>query len=372
MIKQRDDLNLLCSQSSWLSLRGVMVLAASLWILLIWAGGGMVETGQAQGQAMVSIEPASQEIAIGGTTTAEVRIRDVTDLYGAEVHLSFDPAVMEVVDANLDAGGVQVELGDFLSPGFVAQNRADNAAGTIDVSLTQVDPSEPVSGAGTLALITFRGKRAGVSSVGFVGVMLSDRNGVEIPASVQDGLVAVRAEAELPSPTFTPPPAATPTPLPTATPEPTPTPVSAEPTATPVPAEPTATPVPAEPTATPTPTPMTTPKPKQTPTEPAAPGATPTPTALEPPATPEPIETKPELTTPPTPTATPMAVEPTTTPEAAGTAIVAAPATPTPTEVLVKKVVPPGSSSTGTIWMIAGAAIVLIAAVMFIAFRRIR
>ncbi len=124
MIKQRDDLNLLCSQSSWLSLRGVMVLAASLWILLIWAGGGMVETGQAQGQAMVSIEPASQEIAIGGATSAAERVPEVTGLYGAGVHPCFPPGVMEVFGCPPGAGGGEGVSGGFLRPGVVGPLRA--------------------------------------------------------------------------------------------------------------------------------------------------------------------------------------------------------------------------------------------------------
>jgi hypothetical protein len=56
----------------------------------------------------------------------------------------------------------------------VLLNRADNAAGTIDLSITQTDPAEGVSGSGVLATITLRGRAAGTSEVTIEELILVD------------------------------------------------------------------------------------------------------------------------------------------------------------------------------------------------------
>ncbi len=215
--------------------------------------------GLAQGTAVV-INPPTSEVAIGATVTVEVRIENVADMYGAEVHLNFNSAVLEVVDADAGTAGVQVEHGSFLSPDFVAQNTVDQGSGMIHYAIAQMPPNEPVSGTGVLVKVTFRGKTAGTSPVNFTSVILSDRNGMPISNAPQGGSVAVPS-GDTPTPTETPVPSDTPTPTPTETPVPgdTPTPT---PTSTPGPT----------PTFTPTPTPGPTAVPSATPT------VTPTPT----------------------------------------------------------------------------------------------
>jgi LysM repeat protein len=207
--------------------------------------------GLAQGTAVV-INPPTSEVAIGATVTVEVRIENVADMSGAEVHLLFNSAVLEVVDVDAGTAGVQVEHGDFLSPDFVAQNTVDQENGTIHYAIAQMPPHEPVSGTGVLAKVTFMGKSPGTSAVNFTSVILSDRDGMPISNAPQGGSVAVPSEdtptpTETPVPGDTPTPTSTPTPTPTSTPGPTPTP-----SATPTPG-PTVTPYPT-PTVAPTPT----------------------------------------------------------------------------------------------------------------------
>src|SRR5262245_43854470 len=53
--------------------------------------------------------------------TVDVMAENVTDLYGLEVHLKYDPAVLAVQDAKADQEGVQIEAGTLLpvNQGFV-------------------------------------------------------------------------------------------------------------------------------------------------------------------------------------------------------------------------------------------------------------
>jgi LysM repeat protein len=162
------------------------------------------------------------------------------------VQLTFDPALLAVVDADSSTGGVQIQPGTFLSADFVAENTVDLAAGTIDFAVTQMAPQDPVSGSGVLATITFEGKANGTSAIAFASVNLSDSDGGVISADTQEGYIAVGEVS--PTATNTPTPTSTPTPTPTptgtsTTPTPTPTPTSTSTTPTPTPA-PTSTPSP--------------------------------------------------------------------------------------------------------------------------------
>jgi len=179
-------------------------------------------------ETTVLISPPSQDLLIGQSTTVDIKIEQVTDLFGAEVHLSFDPAKLEVQDADPAVAGVQIEVGTFPDPaegrGFVAQNLADNIAGRIDYAVTLLSPAQPVSGSGVLARVTFQAIGEGTSPVAFINALLSDQAGAQIPAATADGTITVMVVAPTPTPTGTPPtPTVTPTPV-TVTPSPTPTP----------------------------------------------------------------------------------------------------------------------------------------------------
>ena len=178
--------------------------------------------GMAQGTT-VTVDPSSGEVAVGATTAVNIRIGNVSDLYGFEVHLTFDPALLEVVDADPDKAGVQIQPGTFLSPDFVAQNVVDQAAGKVDFAVAQMAPSEPVSGSGVLVLVTFMGKAGGTSDINLV-VLLSDRDGRAITASTSGGRITVTGGPS-PTPTNTPVPSPTPTNTPALSPTPTNTPV---------------------------------------------------------------------------------------------------------------------------------------------------
>jgi LysM repeat protein len=166
----------------------------------------------------VFIDPPTREIVLGETKKVRIEIENVTGLFGAEVHLAFDPNLLEVVDADADTAGVQIEPGDFLSPDFMAKNNVDQATGRIVFAVAQMPPHEPVSGSGILARVNFRGKAAGTSALTFwttqptPPVILSDRDGKAISTSTQNGTVIVTVEG---APTLTPtstPPGGTPTP----------------------------------------------------------------------------------------------------------------------------------------------------------------
>ena len=181
--------------------------------------------GWAQG-TVVTLSPLSAQVEEGDTVTVDIVVENVTDLYGAQVQLEYDPTLVTVLDANENMAGVQVEPGTFLSPDFIAQNEVDLTAGRISYAVSQQAPHDAVDGSGTLATITFQGEQIGVSALVFVQVILSAPGGVEIQTSTQDGSITVPAPTSTPTstPTETPEgsPIDTPTPEPTDTPTETP------------------------------------------------------------------------------------------------------------------------------------------------------
>lgn len=125
------------------------------------------------------------------TTPVYIHIADVEDLYGADVRLSYDPDVIEIVDA-LPAGGIQVQpLSSFMSPDLVLFNTVDPDAGTIWYAATQISPTLEVSGSGVIASFEVRGLEAGTSPLEVTYQKLVRRDGTTITATPVDGVVHV-------------------------------------------------------------------------------------------------------------------------------------------------------------------------------------
>jgi hypothetical protein len=171
-----------------------LVATLALLLVALLLSGPLTGTGSAQEGAMVRLEPLPGQEGAGAIAVA-IHIENATRLYGAEVHLAFDPARLEVQDADPDTEGVQIQAGDFPSPDFVVQNQADNVKGTIDYAATQLAPREAVDGSGVLATVTVKGKDKGTSSLTFVGAKLADPDGQEIPSQTVDGRVEIAATA---------------------------------------------------------------------------------------------------------------------------------------------------------------------------------
>jgi hypothetical protein len=92
-----------------------------------------------------------------GTLVVDVIAAEVTDLYGVEFRLNYDPAVLSILDAQPDQEGSQIEPGTMLpvEQGFVVLNAVDQTAGTVTFAMTLLNPAPAVSGQGSLGRVTF-------------------------------------------------------------------------------------------------------------------------------------------------------------------------------------------------------------------------
>ncbi|HEY40239.1 MAG TPA: hypothetical protein G4O18_00065, partial [Dehalococcoidia bacterium] len=157
---------------------------------------------QGNGLASVTIDPAAETFAPGETTGIDVNVKDALNIFAAEFHLSFDPALVEVQDADASLGGAQIAPSDELFPFvpgayhsdagtalyyysysasgggyFIASCEADNTLGTIDYTIVLLAPenkdnTNPVSAGSSgadLATITFLGVDEGNADIAFSG-----------------------------------------------------------------------------------------------------------------------------------------------------------------------------------------------------------
>jgi hypothetical protein len=172
--------------------RAILGRATWIWVLLttLLLTGSRYQTG-----ALLHTSPQAVRLKVGETTAVDLTLTDVQGLYGAEIHLRFDPEALRVIDAVPDTEGVQIEPGTFPAPDFVVHNEANNDIGTIDYVITQLPPSQPGEGSGMVARITFEGIKPSVSSLQFERFLLADTIGGNIDALAQDGQITVQSRS---------------------------------------------------------------------------------------------------------------------------------------------------------------------------------
>ena len=131
--------------------------------------------------ASLSLSPAAPRP--GDRLTVQLELADVDALYGVEVHLSFEPSSVNVVDAYPEKPGLQSDHGGFLSPDFVVQNVVSETKGEIHYAIAQMLPRDPVSGGGVLMATYLEAASAGEFSVGIDRLTLVNDSAQEIPVT---------------------------------------------------------------------------------------------------------------------------------------------------------------------------------------------
>ena len=149
----------------------------------------MPPTAQAQDTTHLWLETSSEDLSVGHEKVIEVWVDESPPVYGVELHLSFDPNQLEVVD---------LQHGDFFSPdpdgqAFVIQNQADNQAGTIDYAMSLLNPAPEVSGRGRILQITVRAKADGPSTIQFADVLFGNQAGEQVNAKSEALIFQIEA-----------------------------------------------------------------------------------------------------------------------------------------------------------------------------------
>jgi hypothetical protein len=154
----------------------------SLIFLALVGLGVMDDTVYSDAASLLWLNPTTVSVPVGSSTDLDLQLDDISNVYGAEAELAFDPAVLEVV-------GSAVTPGTCPQPDFVVINSADNGAGTIHYAVTQLNPTPPCDG-GVTATIEFLCKQENAgTSVIITSSLISDPDGNEITHSTQDATI---------------------------------------------------------------------------------------------------------------------------------------------------------------------------------------
>jgi len=122
-----------------------------------------------------------------------LEVRNVSNLYGVQFTIRFDPTILQVMDTDSDTPGVQIQIpkGTYFEgrDHFIANNEVDNAQGIIRVAVSLYAPATPINGNAVLGFIIWKYVGTGVSNVSWgnkVETKLVDSNGANIDYTPKD------------------------------------------------------------------------------------------------------------------------------------------------------------------------------------------
>jgi len=149
--------------------------------------------GLTLGDTVVSVSsPAT--VAKGSTFSVDVDIAGVTDLFGYQLDLSFDPSILQ-------ATGTITEGSFFQSGGGFVPGTVDNVGGTITSNAdTLIGPISGLDGGGQLIVFEFTALAAGTSGLDLANIMLLDSSLNNIDFTSTNGSVTVSGTTPTPEP----------------------------------------------------------------------------------------------------------------------------------------------------------------------------
>jgi hypothetical protein len=136
---------------------------------------------------------SASNVQVNSEVTLAINLENITDMYGLEIKLAFNPAILQVQDDKPGTVGMQIQPGEFPSPEsyFIAQNAADNSAGTIAYAVSLLSPSPAASGSGVVARIRFKALAAGTSNVSITQLAIVAKDNCCLIPTMTDGVVTV-------------------------------------------------------------------------------------------------------------------------------------------------------------------------------------
>jgi general secretion pathway protein D len=140
--------------------------------------------------AVVSVQPSTLTVTTGQTFSLAVDVTGITDLYGYQFDLYFNPAILSAVS---------VSEGTFLASGgptIFVPGTIDDVGGTITYNADILESATSgVNGSGTLVNVAFQALTTGSSSVQIENLLALNSFGEGIVASETDSAVLVVSSA---------------------------------------------------------------------------------------------------------------------------------------------------------------------------------
>ncbi|MCB0167313.1 MAG: hypothetical protein KDI79_23995, partial [Anaerolineae bacterium] len=144
-----------------------------------------------QDGTIVEVEPDNLETTLCSLQeTVAINVAEVTNLLKVELEVSYDPTVIQVIDGDAGQRGVQVRVGNIFATGNITRNEVDTSNGRIYFTATRLSGYTQSIPDGLIA-IDWRPQRVGSSAITLERVVLTDTNGQEINAEINDGGITV-------------------------------------------------------------------------------------------------------------------------------------------------------------------------------------
>jgi len=144
----------------------------------------MVEVALGSPATTIFVDPPTSTVAVGKTFVIGIKVSDVSDLYGWEFNLTWNPNLLDALT---------VTEGNFLKQGGETFFRPimNNTAGYILVDCTLLGNVPGVSGSGILATVKFYAENQGESILDLYGTILINSQEQAITHTANDGTVTV-------------------------------------------------------------------------------------------------------------------------------------------------------------------------------------
>ncbi|HLB24186.1 MAG TPA: cohesin domain-containing protein [Dehalococcoidia bacterium] len=200
----------------------VRALLAGALLCALAAGVRPPRASEAAPGGQFSMSPSNVYLDLGDAVSITLILNSGTDIHEVYFQLAYDPAVVQLIDAQGSQPGVQVLQGPFpdsASPGTMLQNTAAGGIITYQYVLPGADED---SGTGTVATAQFVAIGNGSAAFQWQTLQLVDAGGTPTAATGTVGTLLVGADTPTPGPTDTP--TITPAPTNTAVATDTPTP----------------------------------------------------------------------------------------------------------------------------------------------------
>ena len=182
-------------RSIWISLAFVLPITLLLGLGARFMGRGLAF---ASGPAELWINPATTFIGVGDSGMVELELNNASGAYGVQLVLGYDPAMLQIVDADGGTGGVQISSAGCPDADFIVLNEANNGSGQLDYAVSQLNPNTACSG-GTLAQIEFQCLSPGSTDIEIVNSVLANASGQAITHGVNPAQIICSGATPVPA-----------------------------------------------------------------------------------------------------------------------------------------------------------------------------
>ena len=144
----------------------------------------MATASASEGVARVLFKTDGETAKVATPVTIALVGVGVSDLYGAQVRIHYDPAAAQIQDADSSRPGIQVVPGTSFAAAassFVAVNEVDVDQGIIEYAVTLVNPAKPLGGDIEILSFELTPLRPGQVALELSQVLLADRNANPLP-----------------------------------------------------------------------------------------------------------------------------------------------------------------------------------------------